>query len=125
MAKIIVQPGHDVRAFADHAGSAVKGQIGFRPNNLELEVGDVTQPDLDAALITYAADQANIDNDFADKMADEKADREKDEFDDKSDLTALIKVMVEELNVLRALHAIPDLNFGTVNASVRSKIGQP
>lgn len=122
MATVIVQPGHDVRAFADHAGSAVKGQIGFRPSTLELEVRDVTQPVLNAALITYAADQANIDTDFADKMNDERKDADKDKFDEKNDLTALIKEMVDQLNELRALHALPPLNFGIVNSSIRNRI---
>ncbi len=125
MAKVTVLPAHNLRALADHAGSSGGQQLLYRPDQGTLQVEDVTQPDLDTALVDYIADQANIDNDFEEKMADEKADGEKDQFDDKSDLTALIKVMVEELNVLRALHAIPDLNFGTVNASVRSKIGQP
>lgn len=125
MAKVIVQPGHDVRALADHAGSAVKGQIGFRPSNSELEVGDVTQPALDAALITYIADQANIDADFADKLKDEEDDRVKDEFDDDSIVTAIVKEMVDQLNAIRANAGMPALNFGTVNAAIRSRIGQP
>ena len=122
MAKVIILPNHNPNALAHLAGS---NRQNLSLVGDEFDVPDVTQPDLDAALITYVADQANIDSDFADKLADEKVDKEKDEFDDKSDLTALIKTMVDELNVLRALHALPDLNFGTVNASVRSRIGQP
>ena len=122
MAKVITQPGHDVRALADHAGSAVKGQVGFRQETSELEVADVTQPALDAALITYVADQANIDTNFADKMNDERKDKDKDKFDEKNDLTALIKEMVDQLNELRALHALPPLNFGIVNSSIRNRI---
>ena len=90
-----------------------------------LGISVVTQPVLDQALIDYAADQAAKDSDFQDHLEYVANDAAKDQFDDASDLTALIKTMVDELNVLRALHALPDLNFGTVNASVRSRIGQP
>ncbi len=91
----------------------------------ELGISVVTQAVLDQALIDYAADQVDKDNDFQDHLEDVAKDAAKDQFDNASDLTALIKELVEQLNVLRALHALPDLNFGTVNASVRSKIGNP
>jgi hypothetical protein len=91
----------------------------------ELGIVVVTQPVLDQALIDYAADQAAKDSDFQDFLEDVESDAAKDSFDSKADITALIKVLVEELNTLRALHALPDLNFGTVNASIRSRIGNP
>ena len=122
MATVTVLPSHNLLALADHAGSNRQDLLITED---QFEVPDVTQPVLDAALVTYVADQATVDADFADKVADEKKDREKNEFDDKSDLTALIKIMVDELNTLRALHALPDLNFGTINADIRNRIGNP
>lgn len=122
MARITILPGHNQNAIADLAGS---NRQNLSIVDDELEVPDVTQAALDAAFADYVANQVDRDNDFGLKLADEKRDREKDEFDDKSDLTALIKEMVDQLNVLRALHALPALNFGPVNADIRNRIGQP
>jgi hypothetical protein len=91
----------------------------------ELGIVVVTQAVLDQALIDYVADQVDKDKDYQDFLDDVASDAAKDQFDNASELTALIKVLVEELNTLRALHALPDLNFGTVNASIRSRIGNP
>lgn len=122
MSNVTLPAGGNFPAFNDFVGNRDK-LYSFDESTLEYE-SDVNQATLDAALINYTADQATIDSDFADAEKDRRDDEEKDRFDNKDDLTALIKVMVEELNVLRALHAIPDLNFGTVNASIRSRIGQ-
>ena len=123
MSTVTLPVGGDFFAFNDFVGNRNK-LFNFDEITMEYE-SDVAQGVLDAALINYVADQATIDSDFADDEKDRRDDEEKDRFDEKDDLTALIKVMVEELNVLRALHALPDLNFGTVNAAVRSRIGQP
>lgn len=124
MSILTLLPGHNFEAFNDFAGN--EGLMAyFDPTTLELEMPDIDQATADQALIDYVADQANIDADFVDKRADQAKDRKRDEFDEKDDLTALIKVMVEELNVLRALHSLPDLNFGQVNASIRQRIGNP
>lgn len=122
MAKVTLPAGGIPGAFNDHVGQHGKGYF-FQ--GLEIEIPQLTQAVLDAALITYTADVTNINDDFADKIADEIKDRDKDAFDDKTDLTALIKEMVDQLNELRALHALPALNFGVVNADIRNRIGQP
>lgn len=124
MSKLTLLPGHNFEALNDFAGNAGL-MTGWDSTTLELEMEAIDQATADQALIDYIADQATIDADYADFVADREKDRKKDEFDDKDDLTALIKVMVEELNVLRALHALPDLNFGQVNAAIRSRIGNP
>lgn len=102
------------------------GQHG-KASNLDEATGEFflfegDQATIDAQLITYTADQVNIDTDYDDVVNDERKDRDKDAFDEKNDLTALIKEMVEQLNELRALHALPPLNFGTVNADIRNRI---
>jgi hypothetical protein len=125
MAKVIVQPGHNVRALADHAGSVVKGQIGFRPDNSELEVGDVSQPDLDAALITYAADQANIDAAFQAAQDALTVGELQQAFGDDRIIQAVTEVMRIELNELRALHSLPDIPVGQMDGKVRAKIANP
>jgi hypothetical protein len=124
MSKLTLLPGHNFEALNDFAGNE-NLMAYWDPTTFELEMPGIDQATADQALIDYAADQATIDADWVDKKADQAKDRKRDEFDEKDDLTALIKAMVDELNVLRALHALPDLNFGQVNASIRSRIGNP
>lgn len=105
------------------------GQRG-RASSLDRTTGELIffhgdQATIDAQLVTYAADQTNIDNDFDDVAADEVKDREKDEFDDDSIVTAIIKEMVDQLNDIRGNAGMPLLNFGTVNSNIRNRIGQP
>ena len=123
MSTVTLPSGANFHAFNDLVGNRNR-LFNFDEITMEYE-SDVAQAALDAALINYVADQATIDSDFADDETDRRNDEEKDRFDEKDDLTALIKEMVDQLNVLRALHALPDLNFGTVNAAIRSRIGQP
>ncbi len=119
MGNVTLPAGGVPGAFVDHVGQHNKG---YRFDGLDVEIPQVDQATLDAALITYAADLTSINDDFADKLADEEKDRRKDLFDDNSHTTAHIKEMVILLNELRALHGLPDLNFGTVNASIRNRI---
>lgn len=123
MGKVTLLPADNRRAFADFAAGNTLHT--WDDTTLEIVIPSVDQATLDTLLIDYHADQANIDQDFADKRADEAKDRDKDSFDDKSDLTALIKEMVLQLNELRALHSLPPLIFGQVNADIRNRIGQP
>jgi len=120
MGAVTLTATQNEKAFADFADPNTL--FTFDPVSLEVIIPSLTQSAIDTALVNYAANQSDIDDDFADKRADEKKDRDKDAFDEKNDLTALIKEMVEQLNVLRALHALPPLNFGTVNADIRNKI---
>jgi len=120
MGAVTLTPTQNKNAFADFADPNTL--FTFDPVSLEVVIPSVAQSALDTALTNYAADQANIDNDFADKRADEAKDRAQGVFDEKSDLTALIKEMVDQLNELRALHGLPALNFGTVNADIRNRI---
>lgn len=124
MSIITLLPGHNFEALNDFAGNA-NLMAYWDPTTLELEMPGIDQATADQALIDYAADQATIDADFADKVKDQKDDALKDEFDDDSIVTAIIKEMVEQLNDIRTNAGMPLLNFGTVNAAIRSRIGQP
>jgi hypothetical protein len=124
MGKVTLLAGHNFHSFARHVG-AMDQMIVFDPGTLEVELPDIDQPAMDAGLITYAADQANLDNDFADDLEDQVAEFGRNLFDEKIDLTALIKVMVDELNAVRTVNGLPDLNFGLVNAAIRQRIGKP
>jgi hypothetical protein len=125
MAIVTLSPGHNPAAVAHFAGSARGKNVLFRQETLELQVEDVTQPALDAALVDYAANQATRDADFQDILDDIANDLAKDEFDDDSIVTAIIKEMVDQLNDIRAQTGQPALNFGQVNADIRNRIGQP
>ena len=123
MSTVTLPAGANFYAFNDLVGNRNK-LFSFDETTMEYESA-VAQAALDAALITYAADQATIDADFADDEADREKDDKKDRFDEKDDLTALIKEMVDQLNDIRTNAGMPLLNFGTVNAAIRSRIGQP
>lgn len=124
MAKVTLLGSHNFHSYARHVG-AMDLMIHFDPTTLEITLPDIDQATMDAGLITYAADQANLDSDFADALEDQINEFGQNLFDEKKDLTALIKVLVDELNVLRATQSLPDLNFGLVNAAIRQRIGKP
>lgn len=124
MSKVTLSAGQNFHAFARHVG-AMDLAILFDPDTLEIELPDIDQATMDAGLITYAADQTNLDSELVDALEDQATEFDQNLFDEKKDLTALIKVMVDELNVLRATQSLPDLNFGTVNAAIRQRINKP
>lgn len=115
---------HSWRSFVNFIGQRGKASsLDQATGELTLFEGD--QATIDAQLVTYVADQTNIDDDFQDVLDDEAKDSAKSEFDDDSILTALIKEMVDQLNDIRAQTGQPALNFGQVNADIRNRIGQP
>lgn len=126
MGKVTLLGSHNFHAFARHVG-AMDLMINFDPNTLEIELPDIDQVTMDAGLITYVADQANLDSELVDALEDQDVEFTQNLFDDKKDLTALIKVLVDELNAVRAASVppLPNLNFGLVNAAIRQRIGQP
>ncbi len=126
MGKLTLLAGHNFHAYARHAG-AMDLMINFDPATLEIELPDIDQTTMDAALITYVADQTNLDSELVDALADQEIEFEQNLFDEKKDLTALIKVLVDELNAVRAASVppLPNLNFGLVNAAIRQRIGKP
>lgn len=126
MGKVTLLAGHDFHSFARHVG-ARDLMVLFDPTTLECELPDIDQATMDAGLITYAADQANLDSELVDEVEEQGKEFRRNEFDEKQDLTALIKIMVDELNAVRAASVppLPNLNFGLVNAAIRQRIGQP
>lgn len=124
MGKVTLSAGHNWHSFARHVG-AMDLMINFDPTTLEVTLPDIDQATMDAGLVTYAADQATLDSEFADALEDQEAGFAQNLFDEKKDMTALIKVMVDELNTLRATQSLPDLNFGQVNAAIKQRIGKP
>lgn len=119
---VILPPGSRRNAFNWFIGN----EHGFNQMEANSEFGVdeavISQADIDQKAIDYAADLATVHQDYDDHLADVAKDQRKDRFDDNSHVTATIKEMVIQLNELRALHGLPDLNFGTVNASIRNRI---
>lgn len=111
-------------AIADIAGSALEN-IGYDSLTDLLEVPDVSQVDLDAALVTYNADPAAADAAWTQSFAAREIGRNQQRFGDDEVTQAVIEVMRLELNELRALHSLPDISAGAMDGAVRSKIANP
>ncbi|MCK5644833.1 MAG: hypothetical protein KAJ19_28800 [Gammaproteobacteria bacterium] len=125
MAQITVPPAsnQDVwLAIADLAGSALDN-IGHL--NDVLDVPDVDQVDLDAALVTYNADPTAADAAWTQKFAAREIGRNQQRFGDDEVAQAVIEVMRIELNVLRASIPLPDITVGQMDGKVRAKIANP
>jgi hypothetical protein len=111
-------------AIADLAGSALDNVSHYEMTD-ELEVPDVSQADLDAALVTYNADPAAADAAWTQKFTDMETTRKQAEFDDREVLRALAKLLVKELNILRALHSLPPRTFDQLRTAIRNEIANP
>lgn len=121
MAKVITTPGQDLRKIAEIAGGNPDLTL-FDPPTNELEVTDVTQAQLDAAFVTYDGDQANID--AATVAAHEVVQKEqaKGNFDSQKVFVAFAKLLMKELNILRAQHSLPDRTFAQLRTAIRNEI---
>lgn len=121
MAKAVVTNTQDWRKIAEMAGGDPT-LIMFDPPTSELEVADVTQSALDTALADYIADQTNID--AATQAARNTAgrDSDKDLYDNKRLWRAVVELLIDELNILRAIEGLPDRTIPQARAAIRSKI---
>lgn len=127
MAQITVPPSsnQDVwLAIADLAGSALDN-IGYDSVTDLLTVPDVSQPDLDAALVTYNVDPAAADAAWTQKFAGMETTRKQSEFDDREVLRAFAKLLVKELNILRAIEGLPPRTFDQLRTAIRNEIANP
>jgi hypothetical protein len=111
-------------AIADIAGSALEN-IGYNSNTDLLDVPDVDQATLDAALVTYNADPAAADAAWVQSLAAREIGRNQQRFNDDEVANALLEAVREELNTLRALHSLPDIAQGSFQGAVRNKIANP
>jgi hypothetical protein len=111
-------------AIADIAGSALEN-IGYNSNTDLLDVPDVDQATLDAALVTYNADPAAADAAWVQSLAAREIGRNQQRFNDDEVANALLEAVREELNTLRALHSLPDIAQGAFQGAVRNKIANP
>jgi hypothetical protein len=125
--KVVLPGGAKRDAFNWFIGNYF-GYHEFEPTTNEFGVLDtfIDQPTMDQKLADFVADQANIEqqySDFFDDFIDEEF-RERD-VDNNAGVQSLIKVMVDELNAVRANAGLPNLNLGQVTAAVRSNAKKP
>ncbi len=126
--KVILPAGGRREAFNHFIGNAPFGYSELEPANNEFGVPEsfIDQATLDQKALDYAADIPAADA-AADQAAEDFLDEEERQrsVDNNPGLTALIKVMVDELNVIRANAGLPNVNFGQVNAAVRQEVRRP
>lgn len=121
MGKVTLPVTHNFHAFNDHAGNADRAFF-FDEGTREIEIPTITQPALDAALITYTADQANIDAAFVQSLVDRVLNQERDRLDNEKILKALAELLVDEFNVLRAIEGLPLRTFAQLRTAIRNKV---
>lgn len=121
MAKVIVTLAHDWRKIAEIAGGD-PNLIMFDPPTNELEVADVTQTALDAALASYLADQTNIDAATAAAKDTTSRDADKASYDSKRLFRALVEVLLDEINALRTIEGLPDRTLAQARTAIQGKI---
>jgi len=121
MGKVTLPTGGNPGAYNNHVGQHGKG---YYFEGLEIEIPQLTQAVLDAALITYAADITNINNTFATLVTDEETDRIRDTFDDDERrlLRAFAEVVLDELNNLRAQHGLAARTMAQLRTAIRNKL---
>jgi hypothetical protein len=119
--RVVATLSHDWVKIAELAGADPFLNI-WHPGTSELEVESVDQATLDTAFATYTGDQANID--AATTAAKETVSRDADKvlYDDRRLWRAVAELMIDELNVLRALHTLPDRTVAQARAAIRNKI---
>lgn len=111
------------RSFKRHAGFI--GGSTLDESTGELIFLEADQATIDAALVTYVADQTNIDNDF--DASDQASDVAKNilRFQDDVVINAVVEVYRLELNILRAAAGLPDRSEGFIDGQITAKIANP
>ncbi len=123
MGKITLPVGGVPAAFNNHLGQHGKDWSFFESVN-EFETQHASQAAMDASLITYAADQANIDATLVQLELDEETQRVKDTFDDKERrlLRAFAEVIKDEINILRGQHGLADRTLAQLRTAIKNKV---
>lgn len=121
MAKVVVTLAQDWRKIAELAGGD-SNLIMFDPPTSELEVADVTQAALNTAFANYSTNQAAIDAATAAALLAARKAIEKSSFDQGRLLKAFAELLVDELNILRALHGLAPRTFAQLRNAIRNKI---
>jgi hypothetical protein len=126
MAEVTLPPGANLEAFNNFANNQDKIHY-FDPATrlYQIPVPPGNQGQLDGQLVAYTAGQAGIDQAFADFEKGRKDTVKKNKFDANAELQAVVAWVTDEINTLRALHALPDLQPAAVAAAIHNKIDNP
>lgn len=126
MARVIVTSAHNFAAIANLAGSTLEN-LSYHEMTDELEVPDVSQSDLDAAFADYTANQVARDASWTmlSILPNLRIARQQTEFDDREVLRAFAKLIMNDLNTLRALHSLPPRTFAQLRTEIRNEIANP
>lgn len=121
MAKVVVTNTQDWRKICDLAGGDLQQTI-YHPATTELEVPDVTQAALDAALSDYETNQSTYD--AARVAADDAACKSaaKDKLRDDKCLQGILQGVLGEINLLRDEHSLVNRTEAQVLAAVDTNI---
>jgi len=121
MAKVVVTTSQDWLKIADLAGGDPK-QTMYSPATTELEVPDVTQAALDAALSDYEANQSTYDAATAATQNTASRDVAKAKLSEDKCLLGILQGVVGEINLLRAEHSLTPRTEAQVLTAVESNI---
>ena len=112
------------RSFVKFIGQQGKASS-FDDATGELILYEGDQAVIDAQLVTYTADQTNIDNDL--DTSDQAADVAKDILRYQNDvvINAVVEVYRVELNILRVAAGLPARSEGFIDGQITAEIAAP
>jgi len=126
MAEVTLPVGANVGAFNNFAGNQDKIFYYDEVTRLyEIPIPPGNQAQLNGKATAYAAGQAAIDLAFADFEKGRANQGKKNQLDADANLQAVVAWATDEINTLRALHALPDLQPAAVDAAIKNKIDNP
>lgn len=126
MASVTLQVGANVHAFNNFAGNQDLIFYYDEATRLyEIPIPPGNQVQLNGNATAYAAGQAGIDAAFAVDEDTRDKTRKKDLYDNDAVSQAVVAWATDEINTLRALHALPNLTPAAVDAAIKNKIDNP
>lgn len=123
-AEVTLQVGANAIAFDHFVGDP--GKMFYYDETTRLfQKTDGNQAQLNGKATAYAAGQAAIDQAFVDFDKGRNNQVNKGRFDLDANLQAVVSWATDEINTLRALHALPALTPAAVDAVIKNKIDNP
>ena len=121
MARVVVATSQDWLKIADLAGGDPKQTV-YHPGTTELEVPDVIQTALDAALADYVANQSTYDAATLVVTDTSSKNTAKAKLSNDKCLKGILQGVVGEINLLRAEHSLPARTEAQVLSAVEGNI---
>ena len=121
MAKVVVTMSQNWMKIAELAAGDPKQTI-YHPSTTELEVPDVTQAVLDAALSDYETNQTTYDAATATALDAANKALAKAKLGNDKCLVGILQGLVGEINLLRAEHTLPARTEAQVRTAIETNI---